>query len=143
MKQQRPQSRPHTARSGTPCRTPIRSFEEAGRAPCYNCEIPVRLEPAGRQWCPECNARLRPAPAWVEAAGWPARPVPSQERNRRTRRARIPVKAVRFDSPDGRSLAGTIEILAKRERLTRNELLLDLLRRGLQQHLNAPPKEGL
>lgn len=53
-------------------------------------------------------------------------------------RAAIPVKAIRFDSPDGRSIAGAIEILAKRQRVTRNELMLDLLRRGLEQHIHAP-----
>lgn len=118
----------------------------AEKVACYNCEAIVCLEVAGRQWCPECNARLRPAPAWVEAAGWPTKPVPAQQRNRRTRRARIPIKAVRFDSPDGRGMAGTIEILAKRERLSRNDLMLDLLRRGIQHRLDspqAPQGEGL
>lgn len=111
------------------------------RVPCYNCDAVNHLDDTPRQWCRSCSSPLVPIPAWVSKLGWPDKQVPSRERRRMHHRARVPVKAVRFDCDDGRGLAGTMEVLARREGLCMNDLHLALLRLGLK-HWQASRSNG-
>lgn len=98
---------------------------------CYACHAANFLDGAPH-WCQACNAPLHPTPAWVRAHGWPTTTIPARERRRLHHRAKIPVKAVRFEGCEARRLAGTLEVLARRNQTRMNDLLLDLLRRGLE-----------
>ena len=112
------------------------------RVQCYGCDERNLLDGSLRQWCRNCNVPLAPAPAWVKALGWPTVAIPSHEKRRLHHRAAVPVKHVRFDSDDGRCLAGSIEILARRDGVRMNVLLLDLLRAGLEHRLQRTEPGG-
>lgn len=99
---------------------------------CYFCHARAILTGDQGQRCRRCDVVLNPAPTWVTELGWPKRPTPSCHRSRLPYHSPTPIKRIQFHGNENRLLARRLEFLAQSRGIRINDLLLVLVRRGLE-----------